>query len=260
MTRRHVPLGLAVGVLLMLQLAGAQGPANPQRPTGRTTTVVTFEPTTRRPEVRPSPYEFPREPRPVVVVPVQEPRIDVKPQPLTFGKPIVEGDAEPITLITQQPKEKEEQPKNGKERPKGDDSGLIYPIQLTPPEPKELFRIDSESALRDRLRKIATERGYKHTLEFPESPPSGVTTITRPIVPHQTMVVEPSYSISKRLFFEQECFERYGQSLGVFQPGVSAGIFVVDGVLLPFRWAAHPFHCYQINTDCYSPYFSRVGH
>lgn len=256
---RHVPVGLVVSMLL-LQWAAAQGPANPQRPAGRTTTVVTFEPAPRRPDVRPSPFEFPREPWPVVIVPAQAPTIDVKPRPLTFGKPIVEGDVEPAALVTQKLKQKEEQPKQEKQKPKGDDSGLIYPIQLTPPEPLELFRIDSESALRDRLRKIASDRGYKHALEFPESPTTGVTTITRPIIPHQTMVVEPSYGISKRLFFEQQCFERYGQSLGVLQPGISAGIFVVDGVLLPFRWAVHPFHCYQINTDCYSPYFDRVGH
>jgi hypothetical protein len=61
------------------------------------------------------------------------------------------------------------------------------------------------------------------------------------------------------LFFEQLWFERYGASLGVFQPAVSTGIFGFDLLIWPARQLAPPFRCYQVNTDCYSPYFQIVG-
>jgi hypothetical protein len=136
---------------------------------------------------------------------------------------------------------------------------LLYAMPVTPPSPDQLFRLDSEEIFRERLRTEVRQGSPKIRLEFPES--DQATPVRQPARdwPAYVKWVEPNYVVSKRLFFEQPRFERYGESLGILQPGVSTGIFGFDMLLWPVRRAAHPFRCYQVNTDCYSPYFQLVG-
>lgn len=142
----------------------------------------------------------------------------------------------------------------------GKDGGvLLYTMPLTPPSADLLFRLESEEMFRDRLRAEVRQRAPKFNLEFPDaSPPSGMQPAPRDW-PITVKWVEPNYVVSRRLFFEQPRFERFGQSLGILQPGVSTGIFGMDLFLWPVRRIAHPFQCYQVNADSYSPYFKLVG-
>lgn len=136
---------------------------------------------------------------------------------------------------------------------------LLYAMPLTPPSPEQLFRLDSEAVFRDRLRAEVRKRFPKLELEFPAA---DAPVAARPPVrdwPSHVKRVEPNYVLSKRLFFEQPRFERYGESLGVLQPGVSTAVFGMDLVLWPAHRLAQPFRCYQVNTDCYSPYFQMAG-
>ena len=136
---------------------------------------------------------------------------------------------------------------------------LLYAIPVTPPSADRLFRLDSEEVFRDRLRAEVRQRSATVQLEFPNSDPLVVRREPQRPWPEYVKWVEPNYVVSKRLFFEQPRFESYGQSLGVLQPAVSTGIFCFDLMLWPARRMAHPFQCYQVNTDCYSPYFHLVG-
>lgn len=142
----------------------------------------------------------------------------------------------------------------------GDKDGgvLLYAMPVTPPNFDLLFRLDSEEVFRDRLRTEVQQHSPKVKLEFPEADQTVPMPKAEPYWPAFVKRVEPSYVVSKRLFFEQTRFERYGETLGVLQPAVSTGIFNVDLLLWPVRRLAHPFQCYQVNTDCYSPYFQMV--
>ncbi len=140
-----------------------------------------------------------------------------------------------------------------------DDSGMLYPLQLTPPGNQQLFQLESEDAFRERLRNEARNRSATHRPEFPDSAPVR----SRPAISRAwtgyTMNVEPSYVVSHRLFFEQPRFERYGHSLGILQPTVSSGIFFWDTLHWPLRQLAQPCRWHQVNLDGYSPYFEMVG-
>jgi hypothetical protein len=149
--------------------------------------------------------------------------------------------------------------KDAKKKKPGDkDSGvLLYAMPLTPPGPELLFRLDSEEVFQERLRNEVRKKAPKLKLEFPEADPPALKPVVRDW-PDGVLWVEPNYGFSRRLFFEQSRFERYGDSLGILQPAVSSGIFGMDLVLWPARRLAQPFRCYQVNTDCYSPYFQLV--
>jgi hypothetical protein len=151
--------------------------------------------------------------------------------------------------------------KDGKPKPAAkprEESGLLHPLRLTPPSAGQLFRLESEEMLRERLRMEVRERLPHARIEFPDAPaPAPTRQVTRDW-PACEKWVEPNYVISKRLFFEQRNLERYAENVGLFQPVVAAGVFSFDALLWPVRRVIHPFRCYQVNTDCYSPYFSVV--
>jgi len=152
--------------------------------------------------------------------------------------------------------------KNGKQKKpvEGEKGGgvLLYAMPVTPPAPDQLFRLDSEEGFRNRLRTEVRERAPKHVLEFPDAKPVPGQPASRDW-PAYVKLVEPHYVVSKRLFFEQPRYERYGEGRGVLQPALSTGIFGLDLFLWPTRRLAQPFRCYQVNTDGYSPYFQLVG-
>ena len=168
----------------------------------------------------------------------------------------VDDEAGPMASDRPRPVDKESK----KKKPGGDKDGgvLLYDMPVTPPHPDQLFRLDSEVGFRDQLRAEVLKRSPKVQLEFPEADKTLPARQTARDWPVYVKWVEPSYVVSKRLFFEQRRFERYGESLGILQPAVSSGIFVFDLFLWPARRMAQPFRCYQVNTDCYSPYFQIV--
>jgi hypothetical protein len=156
-------------------------------------------------------------------------------------------------------KAKADQPVKKLPEPVKDVGVLLYDMPLTAPGAERLFRLDSEAVFRERLRTEVRAKYPKATLGFPDSDMPTIDPQPPRRWPAYTKFVEPHYVVSKRLFFEQTRFERYGESVGVLQPLVSTGVFGIDVLLYPARRIAPPFRCYQVNSDGYSPYFRIFG-
>ncbi|HEY8505589.1 MAG TPA: hypothetical protein VIL46_13475, partial [Gemmataceae bacterium] len=128
-----------------------------------------------------------------------------------------------------------------------------YEIRLEPPGPEELFRLESEAALRERLRQEARQRGRGDDVdEFPEEPVLSAVAYQGRSFPPYTRIIEPNYVCYRRLYFHQVNHERYGWDLGFITPVVSAGKFFWDVVRLPHDFASRP-HCrYECSAGyCY---------
>jgi hypothetical protein len=125
-----------------------------------------------------------------------------------------------------------------------------YPIELEPPGPQVLFRLDSEAAMQERIRQKARERTPVERVEFPSEPVVGTGPFVQRSFVESKMLVEPNYVCYGRLYFEEVNSERYGWDLGPIQPFVSAGVFFKDVAFLPYHAFSDPFRCY----DCGSGY------
>ena len=174
---------------------------------------------------------------------------ELPPAPL-FGVPVSLQDEEklkpPTPLIGTVPVPQRRPPRA---EPR-DESFLVVRIKTTPPEPGELFRLESEKDLRQRVMQetrqfVPTYRGQL----FPEiptqvTPVAGVPRLTSPLVE----TVEPYFVCYGRTYFEQPNYERYGWSFGLFQPLISAGLFYTDLVRLPYDWITEPCRHYECNA------------
>jgi hypothetical protein len=125
-----------------------------------------------------------------------------------------------------------------------------YYIELNPPGPQELFRLDSELAMQERIRQKARERTPVERVEFPTEPVVGTGPFVQRTFAASNMAVEPHYVCYGRLYFEELNSERYGWDLGPIQPFVSAGVFFKDVVFLPYHAFSDPFRYH----DCSSGY------
>ena len=135
------------------------------------------------------------------------------------------------------------------QRPAGEES-LEYQIQLQPPGPQRLFRLESEPALQERMRQEARERPVIERIVFPEEPAiSGGPTHPRPYPP-SAIFVEPNYTCYGHLYFEQKNFERYGWDLCFLTPFVSGAAFCWDLATLPM----HIFTCPLQRCECNTGY------
>jgi hypothetical protein len=103
-----------------------------------------------------------------------------------------------------------------------------------PPTANELYRVENETALLERIRQEKRGEG-----EFPTEKP-----ITGSILPRNftaSVATEfPSYVVYQPLYFQQVNVERYGWELGVFQPLVSQAQFYGDVLLFPYKVAVDP--------------------
>lgn len=143
-------------------------------------------------------------------------------------------------------------------------------MQLEPPGPKRLFRLDSEGALQERIRQEARERPKPERVEFPEEPIVGQGTYVARAFPGRNLQVEPAYVCYGRLLFEDKNSERYGWDLGFIQPVVSLGEFYWDVVALPYHVFTAPCRQYECSAGyclpgdpvpylLYPPEFSVTG-
>jgi hypothetical protein len=128
-------------------------------------------------------------------------------------------------------------------------------LQLNPPNPDLLFRLESERALRDRMRREAQSNPKLPKPEFPEDRPQTAGTVAPRQWPWHTTEVEPTYLCHGRLFFEQTQAERYGRDFGPLHPLLSTGIFAFDVAALPVRAVFWPWHPYECHVDCFSAFF-----
>jgi hypothetical protein len=121
-------------------------------------------------------------------------------------------------------------------------------IQLDPPGPERLFRLESENALQERWRQeLWTHRPGDRQI-YPDEP-----ILTREKYygrnwQSRTLFVEPNYLCYKRLLFEQPNFERYGWDLGPVGTALSPLAFFGDVVTLPYHAFTDPFRCCECNA------------
>lgn len=103
-----------------------------------------------------------------------------------------------------------------------------------PPSANELFRVENEQALFERIRQEKRGEG-----EFPAEQPITGTLLPRTF--SATVATEfPPYVVYQPLYFQQINAERYGWELGVFQPIVSTAQFYGDVLLFPYKVAVDP--------------------
>jgi hypothetical protein len=169
------------------------------------------------------------------------------------GAPSGQGQVAPVQTAAQQqpPGERDRllEPRPGVPLPQAAQQALELPeyqIQLEPPGPERLFRLESEQTLQERMRQEARQRPTLERINFPEEPVLSTQAYAARPFPPAREVVEPNYVCYRRLYFEDKNSERYGWDLGFIQPFVSAGIFYWDVATLPYHMATDPcrkFEC-----------------
>jgi hypothetical protein len=111
-----------------------------------------------------------------------------------------------------------------------------YQVHTEPPGPERLFRLDSEAALRERIRQDYRQR-YEQA-EFPKESSRAAgyvaTTYDRAWAP-QVAVRIPHVVCHNPLYFEDKNVERYAWDFPLLQPALSLGKFYWDFVTLPYN-------------------------
>ncbi|GIW79369.1 MAG: hypothetical protein KatS3mg105_1176 [Gemmatales bacterium] len=122
------------------------------------------------------------------------------------------------------------------------------PIQLEPPGPDRLFRLESEAAWRERMRQEWRQRPKPERITFPEE----VKLTDKPFQPRMfapmVEVVEPYYVCYGRLYYRQKNLERYGWDLGFITPVVSVAKFYWDVATFPYHFGTEPWRRYECSA------------
>jgi hypothetical protein len=140
-----------------------------------------------------------------------------------------------------------QQPGGMRRGPSADETS-DYQIQLEPPGPQRIFRLESEAKLQERIRQESRERPTYERIIFPDEPIVGHGQHAARMFPHRDMLVEPNYVCYNRLYFEQKNSERFGWDLCFIQPFVSAGTFFFDVATLPYHFWTDPCRCYECSA------------
>jgi hypothetical protein len=129
-----------------------------------------------------------------------------------------------------------------------EEKAAIQTIQLEPPGPDRLFRLESEDALKERWRQeLKDTRPGDHQI-YPDEPILTRDTYFGRSWQARTLYVEPNYLCYNRLLFEQINAERYGWDLGPVSTAVSPMLFFADVVTLPYHAFTDPFRCCECNA------------
>lgn len=140
----------------------------------------------------------------------------------------------------------------GIQDPRSQEGAGAFSIQLDPPGPERLFRLESEDALRERMRQEKRAQPQMERIIFPEE-----VVLTKVAYDPswrannwQAMerVVEPAYLVHGRLLYQQINLERYGWDLGPITPIVSAGGFLAGFLMTPYNLAKDPFRRFDSNA------------
>jgi hypothetical protein len=151
-----------------------------------------------------------------------------------FGTPLAVVEA-PIALKPQAPVP----------NPQGPTETAYDQFGLTPPSRDQLFRVQSEQALKERLRK---ELPTVKNVAFP-----GEGTQLREVsggdgqaFPEQVISPVPVQVCYRPLYFENKLTERFGYYVPCIQPLLSTGLFYGDFLILPYKLCQTPpwtFEC-----------------
>jgi hypothetical protein len=120
--------------------------------------------------------------------------------------------------------------------------------QLEPPGRDRLFRLESEDALKERMRQESKTRSKTDRIIFPDEPILSRDTYYGRNWPTRQLVVEPNYLCYGRLLFEQKNMERYGWDLGPVGAVLSPLEFFADCVTLPYHGLTDPFRCCECSA------------
>jgi hypothetical protein len=208
----------------------------------------------------PPPTPAPSKPAPTVkavAMPLQPPAPPPPPpQPLYFSMdappPPPIGSRAPLPSSKYDPLIQRVQGKDAKKeasvKAPGETGEDSFQIQLTPPGPQRLFRLESEPALQERMRQEARQRPQPERIEFPDEPIISRDQYAGRSYPESNLVVEPLYLCYDRLYFEDLNSERYGWDLGFIQPALSVAVFWKDLALLPYHIWSDPCRQYECNA------------
>jgi hypothetical protein len=131
--------------------------------------------------------------------------------------------------------------------PPGTEEGVpAFFVQLQPPGPQRLFRLESEAAFRERVRQEAPRQPYQPVIFPPE--PVIASGVYERHWPGRAEWTEPNYVCHCPLFYEQKNFERYGWDLGIITPVISGLTFYCDLLLSPYHALVHPEGCYECSA------------
>jgi hypothetical protein len=120
--------------------------------------------------------------------------------------------------------------------------------KVDPPGPSEIFgHLDSEKGLERRLQQKQLDDNRK-VEDFPSQPPFSREMYAGRYWAPSRSLVEPNYVSYDRMYFEDINSERYGWDLGLLQPVVSAGVFLADFALVPYRFFSEPCRCHESNA------------
>jgi hypothetical protein len=143
----------------------------------------------------------------------------------------------PVFPIKVQLRDRAGRPGQGDE---SDEGMPAFSIQLQPPGPERVFRLESEASFQERIRQTTPRRPFEPVI-FPEEPV--LSTTDEPpqrVWPPQSTYAEPNYVCYDPLFFQQKYFERYGWDLGIITPLVSLAAFWYDGITFPYHLVTAP--------------------
>ncbi|HMF11683.1 MAG TPA: hypothetical protein VKE94_05235, partial [Gemmataceae bacterium] len=151
-----------------------------------------------------------------------------------------------------------------------EDLTLEQTIQLNPPGPDRIFRLESEAALNERMRQEGKSKTPPEKIAFPDEPVVSTEPYPGRHWPPQTEITEPNYVCHGRLLFEDINSERFGWDFGILQPVFSTAKFYADVVTLPYHLATAPCRCYECSAGlclpgdpvpylCYPPELSVTG-
>jgi hypothetical protein len=129
-----------------------------------------------------------------------------------------------------------------------DEKSVEQTIQLEPPGPERLFRLESEDALKERWRQeLKATRPGDHQI-YPDEPILTREKYYGRSWPTRTLTVEPNYLCYQRLLFEQINAERYGWDLGPLGAALSPLLFFGDVATLPYHIFTDPFRDCECNA------------
>lgn len=148
----------------------------------------------------------------------------------------------------QQPKPGQLSPPPGVRAPEEFET-LPYPILLEPPTIYRVaISVESDAQLQERIRQENRERKTPERIVFPNDPIISLDTYQGRKWYPMRLEVAPYYLCHGRLYFQQINFERYGWSLGVFEPLISGLDFLFDFVTWPYQLAMEPCRLVEYNT------------
>ena len=154
-------------------------------------------------------------------------------------------------ILFQKPAESPADPKATADPKMGADSKPPVPTKGEPSS-TEVLRMGGDDTLR-----IPKESEIQHRELLAKISPA--TTTVNPAIariaatPPRQSLLEPGFVVHRKLYFEEKNAERYGWSLGMAQPFVSAAYFYKDLLLWPTHMASNFRERYSTNAGKFLP-------